>query len=196
MKPHEVASQLNIGVSTVRAWSNQFNDYLSPTAQGGDGRYRDFGEHDLRVLSFINGLKKRSTPIEQIYSQLQQLETNDWQDLPFLSEGPGPIANVAVVPEAAMVTQQQLLLRENADLRQRIDGLQSRLDEKVANQEKLLRELADLRERIGSTESELGLWREGRLRADVPDKNVPQAVRRTGIRAWLFGHLKERKENE
>jgi DNA-binding transcriptional MerR regulator len=166
MKPHEVASQLNIGVSTVRAWSNQFNDYLSPTAQGGDGRYRDFGEHDLRVLSFINGLKKRSTPVEQIYSQLRQLQADNWQDLPYLSEGSGPVAQMAVVPEAAMVTQQQLLLRENADLRQRIDDLQARLDDKDASQEKLLRELADLREQLGASDSELKLWREGRLKTD------------------------------
>src|SRR5690606_25107436 len=121
---------------------------------------------DLRILSFINGLKKRSTPVEQIYSQLRPLQADNWQDLPYLSEGPGPVAQMAVVPEAAMVTQQQLLLRENADLRQRIDDLQVRLDEKDANQEKLLRELADLREQIGATESELGLWREGRLKAE------------------------------
>jgi DNA-binding transcriptional MerR regulator len=182
MKPHEVASQLNIGVSTVRAWSNQFNDYLSPTAQGGDGRYRDFGEHDLRVISFISGLKKRSTPIEQIYSQLQQLQADNWQDLPYLSEGPGPVASMAVVPEAAMVTQQQLLLRENADLRQRIDDLQIRLDDKDASQEKLLRELADLRERIGASESELGLWREGRLKLDQPGETQAR-----GFWVRLFG---------
>lgn len=182
MKPHEVASQLNIGVSTVRAWSNQFNDYLSPTAQGGDGRYRDFGEHDLRILSFINGLKKRSTPVEQIYSQLRQLQADNWQDLPYLSEGPGPVAQMAVVPEAAMVTQQQLLLRENADLRQRIDDLQTRLDEKDVNQERLLRELADLREQIGASEIELKLWREGRLKADEPEKTQP-----SGFWGRLFG---------
>lgn len=188
MKPHEVARKINIGVSTVRAWSSQFSYYLSPSAQGGDGRYRVFVDHDVRVLAFINNMKQRGASVEDITHALDRLKAEDWRDLPMLS-GALPVVDDLPAESTAITAAEQvarqMVLRENVDLRTRIDELQQRLDDKEANQEKLLRELADLRERIGANEIELKLWREGRLKPDSSshqDEERPQ-----GRLSWPFG---------
>ena len=166
MKPHQVAHILDIGVSTVRAWSSQFAEFMSPSAQGGDGRYRDFTDHDVRVLHLINTMKRRSIPPEELHMSLSRLQADDWRDLPYLSEAPPTSAAVPVVPEAALTTQQALLLREIGDLRERVNELQARLDSKAESEAKLLREIGDMQAKLAEAQTELRLWREGRLKPD------------------------------
>lgn len=161
MKPHEVARVLDIGVSTVRAWSAQYAEFMSPSAQGGGGRYRDFADHDIRVLHLINAMKRRAIPAEELHMALKRLQADDWRDLPYLSEAPPTSAAMPVVPEAALTTQQTLLLREITGLRERVNELQGRLDSKAESEAKLLREIGDLQAKLAEAQTELRLWREG-----------------------------------
>jgi len=45
-----VARNLGVPVPTLRRWTQEFADGLSPEARGGDGRPREFNVHDQRVL--------------------------------------------------------------------------------------------------------------------------------------------------
>jgi DNA-binding transcriptional MerR regulator len=177
MKPHEVASILEIGGSTVRAWSNEFKQYLSPGAQGGDGRYRDFTDNDVRIISYINQMKKASTPLDEVHLILKKMQLDGWRDLPDLPSGPPSVASVPVIPQVALDVEKRSLLREIATLQNRVEQLEDRLqgeqERAMERQESLLREVAELRAQLAEAnerarsaefEAELRLYREGRLK--------------------------------
>lgn len=50
MKIGALARNLGVPVPTLRRWTQEFAEGLSPEAQGGDGRPREFSVRDQRVL--------------------------------------------------------------------------------------------------------------------------------------------------
>jgi DNA-binding transcriptional MerR regulator len=188
MKTHEVAALLGIATSTVRTWSNgEFKRYLSPTAQGGEGQYRNFTDQDARILAYVNLLKQQSRPRNEIHVSLRRMQTEEWADLPPLPPAPPGVGPIRMVPEStaetALTTQRSSLLREIAIKDERIDqleaqvaDLQQRLEaERLEGQQKLeveRREAQEKREellrQLIAAETELNLWRRGRIK---PNEN-------------------------
>jgi len=56
MKIGSLAQSLGVPVPTVRRWTQEFAEGLSPEAQGGDGRSREFSPRDQRVLRRVREL--------------------------------------------------------------------------------------------------------------------------------------------
>lgn len=56
--------------ATVRNWSVEFADYLSPTATPEEGKVRYFTEEDLKVFALIADYKDRDQTYEQIHMAL------------------------------------------------------------------------------------------------------------------------------
>lgn len=166
MKPHEVAARLRIGGSTVRAWSNEFGQYLTPSAQGGNGRYRDFIDHDVQVLHYIKSLRNASVPVEEVHLRLQQMAANDWADLPPLSTAPPSMMPLPVVSEDMVQAERRNLLQHLAQSQQRVVELEKRIAEQQDEKEALLREISELKEQMGEMRIELKLYREGRLKPE------------------------------
>jgi DNA-binding transcriptional MerR regulator len=169
MKPNEAATILGIAASTVRAWTIQFRQYFSPSAQGGDGRNRDLTETDVKILYFIDTLKHQSVPPDEIQLRLQAAQAKEWNDIPFPSAPPGT-ANVPVIPretaETAITSERRALLHEIGILQNRIDKLEQQVSDEQATKEKLLREMADLHRQLGEAQAELNLYRKGRLKPE------------------------------
>jgi DNA-binding transcriptional MerR regulator len=69
-RPIDVARELNVSVSTIRNWSKEFGEYLSPGARPGAGA-RQFTPHDLQVLRAVAELRRQNLPREQIADHLQ-----------------------------------------------------------------------------------------------------------------------------
>ena len=164
MKPGDAAKILGVDRSTITRWTaNEFRRYMSPSAQGGTGKQRVVTDRDLRVLYLIKTLKETNTPVEEIHSALQQIENSDWQDLPPMPEAPPGVAEFPVVPaaaaDAALSTERRALLREIALLQERLDDYES---QRNADQETIL----DLTRRLAEAETELRLFRAGRLKPE------------------------------
>lgn len=160
MKPSQAASMLEIGASTIRAWSVEFGQYLSPTGAGGDKRFRDFTPRDLEILSLIKGMKFSGRSGAEVHSALKVLQANDWDNLPEIPDAPMNTGNFPTVPTVAadmvLDTERKALMREIGNLRERLDELQARDDAKTE-------EIKDLIRRTAEAETLVRLYEEGRL---------------------------------
>jgi DNA-binding transcriptional MerR regulator len=170
MKPGEVANYLGIGRSTVTTWTNgEFKDYFTPGAQGGQDRPRVFTELDIRIMYLIKLRKDQNVAADRIHTELKNLRDHDWEGLPDLPAAQ-TVQSVPVVPvaaaDAALSAERRALLREIALLNERIDTLEGELRERRGDQEKYLREIADIGRKLAASETELQLWRSGRLKGE------------------------------
>jgi DNA-binding transcriptional MerR regulator len=174
MKPADLANILQQAASTIRTWSREFGEYLSPTAQGGEGHHRAYTDHDLRVLAHVKTLKQEGQTVETIRATLEALRADDWRDLP-VAPGDAPLrvtAPVAMVPQqaaaAALDEQRRALLREIATLEDRVKDLAQQLSHEQAARrddvERLVREQTDLRAKLAEAEQLNRLYESGRLK--------------------------------
>jgi DNA-binding transcriptional MerR regulator len=168
MKPVDVAHLLNIGGSTVRAWSDEFREYLSPTAVGGDGRRRDFTLQDVQILGVIKQRTDHNTPRHEINAELRLLQDGDWRQLPPLenpAENRDPSALVPMATaQTAITIERQALLREISTLQNNVRELKGELVDEREDKEKLLRELADLNGQLQRALLQVELYEQGRLK--------------------------------
>lgn len=173
MKPHDVAFRLKIATSTVRLWSAEYREFMSPHAAGGGGRHRSFTELDIRVLYFIKEAKDRNQRYEEIEPVLRQLRENSWADLPYIAEEPN-MASVPMVPEAAahgaLEAERRSLLREITFLHDQFREREEAYREQLQSKDVQLREqherIATLMREIGEVDVELKLYRSGRLKPE------------------------------
>lgn len=59
-----------VSPETVRTWAEEFSAYLSPIANPGTGRHRQFTEDDMRVLSLISEMKRDNLTFSDIHAAL------------------------------------------------------------------------------------------------------------------------------
>lgn len=164
MKPVDVAHRLNIGGSTVRAWSKEFAPFLSPTAVGGDNRRRDFTLQDVSILNVIKQMTDRNTPRDEIFAELTRLQSDDWRELPpIMGASNEDHAITTAPPSAVFQVERNALLREIATLQDATRELKSELAIERRDKEALLRELADLNGRLHAALKTIELYDSGRL---------------------------------
>ena len=78
--PKAAAQVVGIGASTVRNWAGEYAEFLSPTANPGDGQPRSFTESDLAVLQVVKELRTREAlTAEQVLHRLRELPAGDLQ---------------------------------------------------------------------------------------------------------------------
>ena len=63
----EVAAFYKRTDQTIRAWAEEFSAHLSPTANPGKGKGRNFTLEDMRVLALVADMKDRSATYEDIH---------------------------------------------------------------------------------------------------------------------------------
>ncbi len=59
-----------VTAETIRSWTEEFSDYLSPTANPGKGRHRIFSDEDMQVFAYIQERKKQGAVFDQIHAEL------------------------------------------------------------------------------------------------------------------------------
>lgn len=69
-KSEIVQSLYNITGQTVRNWSNEYSDFLSDDAVGGENKHRVFTEDDLKVFALIVELKAKRLNTDDIKATL------------------------------------------------------------------------------------------------------------------------------
>jgi hypothetical protein len=73
----EVAKMLDVGRTTVKDWTEHFEEYLSLTASRLKGQPRQFNEADIRVLALIADHWEDSPDFEYIYAMLNSGDHNE-----------------------------------------------------------------------------------------------------------------------
>ena len=106
-----VLELFDISRETVRQWSAEFADYLSPGANPGDRLPRQFTEDDLRVFALVSNLKDEGKRYADIHAALRNGQRADPPDK--------PAAQVELAATTRATTLQQqvtTLLQERAEL--------------------------------------------------------------------------------
>jgi DNA-binding transcriptional MerR regulator len=82
MNTTKLAKLINVSPDTVRRWTNDYRDYLSPTGAPVKGQTRVLTPHDMAVLAHIAVLRDTGLSHEEVTRRLDDLLAGDWQDLP------------------------------------------------------------------------------------------------------------------
>ncbi|GAB4575815.1 MAG: hypothetical protein Kow0077_29170 [Anaerolineae bacterium] len=167
MKTGELATWLGVSPSSIKTWSREFSDYLSPAARGGDNRSRRyFDEQDARILALVAELRTKNTPLEDIHATLAAMQAKQWVDLPAMPGAPPGLVQQPVVTQSeaqnALIQQRQALTREIALLSDRVNVLQEELEEERAAH-------GETRQALANTRTELGLL-QGKLEVLEPER--------------------------
>jgi DNA-binding transcriptional MerR regulator len=70
-KTRHIQRYYDISYETVRAWAEEFKEYLSPLANPGEGRHRVFSDNDLRVFSLVREMKETGSTFSDIHASLK-----------------------------------------------------------------------------------------------------------------------------
>jgi DNA-binding transcriptional MerR regulator len=160
MKTKELATWLGVVPATIRAWlKDEYGEFVSPNARGGDGRTRYFDELDARILAFVASLKNEGTPRAEILDFLSQLQKSNWDDLPPMPPavpGAGPVSMMPrEAAETAVNAQRMALTREIAILEDRVERLEEELVTERAKRDEVQQELVQAKERLGELRGQL-----------------------------------------
>ncbi len=98
----------NVSTETIRNWAEEFERYLSPTANPGKGRHRNFTAEDMGVLSLIAQMKNDGSTFEDIHASLNAG-----------SRGEPPTLKAAEI-QAMVVSEQEKRLTLEVEYLQRI----------------------------------------------------------------------------
>jgi DNA-binding transcriptional MerR regulator len=77
-----IAAMYNVTGETIRQWTYEFQEYLSPTAQPGKNRNRLYSIEDMEVLSLVSELKKQGKVYADIHLNLRSGQRGRAPELP------------------------------------------------------------------------------------------------------------------
>jgi DNA-binding transcriptional MerR regulator len=126
-QPQEVAARLEVSPSTLRRWSEEFAEFLSPQADSSeDKQHRRYSDEDLAALITVKGLMADGLTYDQVREQLSDQQTGGTPD------GPGSMVTTdAALPLAPAMTFLADTLHNVADSQQAV------LNSQAANRELL-----------------------------------------------------------
>lgn len=123
----EAAARFDVSDQTIRTWSGEFQEYLSPAAEPGQGKPRFFTEEDLRVFAQVSSMRERNAGYEEIH---QSLAAGDRAEPPRPEEEPEEEQTRAIVTRlTATVARYE---GELVATKEALDHARQKLDEERA----------------------------------------------------------------
>ncbi len=175
--PKQVGNRLGLSGTTIRNYSRQWSDYLSPSANPEAGQARIYTEDDLAVITTIAALRENQVTTDQIRAALdqgQRLEpVRPVEEPPADRAGDGSTVEAAVDQARAAVNAAESAIAIYQD---RVTAVEAR------NQE-LTDRLIEAESRAAAAERELKVMRELYEAATSPTP----ADRRPTFWQWLTG---------
>lgn len=74
---NEIAGIFDVTSNTIRGWTKEFADYLSPNANPKKGNPRNYNENDLMVLNLVARYRGENASYGDIHTALANGETGD-----------------------------------------------------------------------------------------------------------------------
>jgi DNA-binding transcriptional MerR regulator len=152
MKPAQLARLLGISASGLRERSDEFAEFLSPDAVGGNGAHRSYDDTDARVIAWVTTLRAKNTSKDEVRQLLRSAKANDWAELPPLPGGIVGDEPIAVIPREA-VEERIRALEER--FKRDVAVLQKERDALLAQNSKLEADNGRLRERLDAVTDQL-----------------------------------------
>jgi DNA-binding transcriptional MerR regulator len=202
-QPQEVASRLEVSPSTLRRWSEEFSDFLSPEADSSEGKqHRRYSDEDLATFITVKGLMSEGLTYEQVRERLSEQPPREESanSISMVTADPAlPLApamtfladslhNVADSQQAVLNSQaanRELLgvvLQDNFNLKEENSRMRERMLE-------LERQIAQMRRDEESRRETLRSELEGRMQ-DLQRMVMLQS--RAGCLGGLFGNSRPR----
>ena len=169
----QVAALFGVALETIRNWGSEFQDYLSPLANPGQGRHRKYNPEDLAVFALVRDLKEKGLSYNDVHTALRggergrppELAPNQVQAI-VVSERERRLA-IEVQTLQATISQLQNRLAETEaaqkeveELRRKTVVLETRLEERQQHHEsrivELSQQLEEARRRIETLLEEAG----------------------------------------
>ncbi len=133
----ELAKEFGVTPSTLRNWTGEFSDHLSPLANPGKGKNRTYSQEDAEIITLVAEMRGQAAKYADIHAALEAGDIGQWP--PFRPEddakqGKEDGQNTALVTKltatVANFEGQLTRLEEERDhLRGQLDGeRESRLD--------------------------------------------------------------------
>jgi DNA-binding transcriptional MerR regulator len=122
-KNKDIQELFDISADTVRVWSEEFKEYLSPLANPGSGRHRIFNDDDLSVFALVSSIKDKGLTYAEAHAALQAGQRGD---VPELIEGRA--IELQSNLELQIIKQKNEALQQERDnALQRVQNLQSQV---------------------------------------------------------------------
>jgi DNA-binding transcriptional MerR regulator len=156
-----LAKLLNVHADTVRRWTQEYRQFMSPTATPGKGKTRQLVSNDLAVLAYIAHAREQDMLPDEIRDRLAEMQQDGWRNLPRVPEewtlDPGddtmPVALAA--ERASAIAQVAVLQTELQHVRAGLEEAQQALEEAQEKVESLQAEIETLRGSQHATEHHL-----------------------------------------
>jgi DNA-binding transcriptional MerR regulator len=202
VNPAELAKLIEVSGDTLRRWTREYRDFLSPSATPPKGQPRIMTEHDQRVLRMVKSLRDAGQDREAIIDTLHREQLNDWAGLP-----PAPddwrSSSVSVdvaasranemATVAALQTQLQYVTQALEVAQNRVASLEQALEE-AAVRERQIRDDSMSRERsLNDRASDLDQQRQAlqisllEAKADVTRLEGDLKAQAARLEAYSFG---------
>ena len=169
----QIAALYSVSIETIRIWTLEFAEYLSPTAQPGRNKNRVYTVSDLEVLALVSELKGQGKIFSDVHLALKagqrgaapNLEPQEMQAISYGEREKRLSLEVDHLQHAilrlteqlkeaqAKAAEAQVAKDENIRLKAQLDYTQRNLDE---TKERLDRTLEKLTERIEHLSQQIG----------------------------------------
>jgi len=126
-----VCTLFRVSPETARTWAEEFSQYLSPVANPGTGRHRQFTDEDMRVLSLVSQMKRDNLTFNDIHAALASG-----------NRGQAPALPVEEVQALVVGERESQLIAQMSKLQQAIVDLQKERDMLLPSRENEIRLLA------------------------------------------------------
>lgn len=137
MKTGEVAKRLGVSTAAVRQWTHAtdgpYIEFLSASARG--GKSRQFTDQDVRILAAAKQLGEELRSFEEVRERLQEMQADEWRELPPLPPLAGHSDDIPMVTaDAASGAIERTKERLTAEIRT-LETQITRLEDQVVKLE-------------------------------------------------------------
>lgn len=135
MQPSQLGELLNVTSQTIRRWTKDYRQFLSPRANPPKGEARIYDTHDQRVFLLIAELRAAAQSPDEILKRLKVEQESNYEGLPQLPPGWGDDSQIAmglaqarageIASLAVLQTQVQHLTSELQKATERAEQIQA-----------------------------------------------------------------------
>ena len=108
----------HISPETARTWAEEFARHLSPLANPGTGRHRQYTDDDMKVLALVADMKRNNMLFADIHASLESGQ-----------RGASPALEASDIQALVITERENQMLGQVQKLQERMGELQTRINE-------------------------------------------------------------------